>query len=261
MRRTIDFVAAYVRLNLSAAMEYRAAFLSQTIGMMLNDVIMIFFWWLFFLRFPHLAGWQLADVLRLWGVVAVAFGLGTGVFGNCQRLAMLISRGQLDYYLALPKNALLHVLVSRMSTSSWGDVLFGLIAFLVAGALTPLRLLLFLVVSLTGCAIFVSYMVIIGSLAFWAGNAETLSTQAGAALMNFSTYPGSIFQGWVKVLTFTLIPAAMLGHVPVDAIRHPGIVPVLGIVAVAIAGVISARTVFTVGLRQYQSGNLVLMQG
>jgi len=79
--------------------------------------------------------------------------------------------------------------------------------------------------------------------------------------MNFSTYPGSIFQGWVKVLTFTLIPAAMLGHVPVDAIRHPGIVPVLGIVAVAIAGVISARTVFTVGLRQYQSGNLVLMQG
>jgi ABC-2 type transport system permease protein len=79
--------------------------------------------------------------------------------------------------------------------------------------------------------------------------------------MNFSTYPGSIFQGWVKVLTFTVIPAAMLGHLPVDAIRHPGILPVLGILAVAVTAVVAARAVFALGLRQYQSGNLVQMQG
>ncbi len=56
MRRLLDFVAAYAMLNLSAAVQYRASFISQVVGMALNDSIMIFFWWLFFLRFQQVGG-------------------------------------------------------------------------------------------------------------------------------------------------------------------------------------------------------------
>jgi ABC-2 type transport system permease protein len=261
MRKQVAFVLAYLELNLSAAMEYRVAFISQTAGMVLNDAMMLVFWWMFFERFPLVGGWQLLDVLRLWAVVAVSFGLGTAVFGNCMRLAPMIARGQLDYYLTLPKDALLHTLVSRMSTSAWGDVLFGIVAFLAAGSLTPLRISLFVLLALTGCAIFVAFHVIVGSIAFWFGNAETLASQASAAITNFATYPGSIFQGWVKVLTFTLLPAALLGHVPVDQLRNPSPLPILGVAAFAAFIVLLAVAVFRLGLRQYQSGNLVQLQG
>ncbi len=261
MRRQLSFVLAYLELNLSSAMEYRAAFISQTVGMMVNDAMVLVFWWLFFQHFPLVGSWTLQDVLRLWGVVAVAFGLGTGVFGNCPRLAFMIARGQLDYYLALPKDALLHALVSRMSSSAWGDVLFGIVAFLAAGGLTPLKLLLFLALACAGCAVYVAYNVLVGSLAFWFGNAETLAAQSSAALINFSTYPGSIFQGWVKLLTFTLLPAAFIGHVPVDQLRHPSLLPILGVFAFAVFSSALAAGVFRLGLRRYQSGNLVQVQG
>jgi ABC-2 type transport system permease protein len=261
MRRQLRFVAAYVSLNLSAAMEYRAAFFSQTAGMALNNALMIVFWWLFFQRFPNVAGWTLSDVLRLWGVVAAAYGLGNALFGNCLRLAPLIARGQLDYYLALPKDALLHALVSRMGISAWGDALFGVIAFFAAGQITPLSTLLFLLLVLTGCAFFVAYHVVAGSLAFWLGNAEAFANQASGALINFSTYPGGIFRGWVKLLTFTLLPAALIGHVPVELLRHPQLLPVLGVACAALLALTLATGVFRLGLRRYQSGNLVELRG
>jgi ABC-2 type transport system permease protein len=257
----LRFVGAYLALNLSAAMEYRAAFVSQVIGMALNDAIMIFFWWLYFRQFPRVGGWQLADVLLLWGVVALAFGLGTAVFGQCHRLATLIVNGQLDYYLTLPKDVLLHVLISRMSTSAWGDVAFGVVAFVAAGDLRPTTILLFLALAATSCVVFVSYHVVVGSFAFWIGNSDTLSAQMSGALINFATYPGSVFRGWVKVLTFTLIPAALVGHLPVELLRHfdwPTFATLLGCAVVAL---VVAVLVFRAGLRRYESGSLVVLRG
>lgn len=259
--RVPAFVFVYLRLNLAAAMEYRAAFISQVIGMILNDSIMIVFWYLFFRQFPQVAGWGLADVLRLWAIVAVSFGLGTAIFGHSVRLPTLIANGQLDYYLALPRNVLLHVLVSRSSTSAWGDVAFGLIAFVATGDGSPGAIALFITLALLGCAVFVAYNILVGSLAFWLGNAETLANQAGATLVNFSTYPGSIFQGWVKVLTFTLIPAAALGHVPVALLRHFDPLVFAGLVVFGIALTTLAVLTFRLGLRRYESGNLLVMRG
>lgn len=261
MKKLASFVGAYVSINLSAAMEYRASFVSQVVGMAVNDGVMIFFWWLFFLQFPHVGGWGLADVLRLWGVVAFAFGLGTAIFGNCTRLATLISTGQLDYYLALPKDVLLHVLISRSSTSAWGDALFGIIAFVAAGDLRLTTVLLFLALASTGCAIFVAYHVLVGSLAFWIGSSESFSAQASGALINLSTYPGSIFRGWIKLVTFTLIPAAMVGHIPVELLRHFDPLLFLGVVGFAIVATLIAFGVFRLGLRRYESGNLMTLRG
>src|SRR5215204_3080359 len=107
------FFGDYARSNLLVALEYRASFAMQVLGMLLNDTMWVVFWWIYFSRFPVLGGgWQLEDVLAMWAVSATGFGLCVGFFGNCTRLAQIINQGELDYYLALPKNVLLHVLVS-----------------------------------------------------------------------------------------------------------------------------------------------------
>lgn len=260
IRQSVGLAWAYAGLNLSAAMEYRVAFASQVVGMALNDAIMIFFWYLYFRQFPQVGGWGLADILRLWGVVALAFGLGTALFGQCVRLATLIANGQLDYYLALPKDTLLHVLVSRMSVSAWGDVAFGVVAFLLAGDLRPVSLVLFALFAVTSCAVFVAYHVLVGSLAFWLGNSEAVGSQASASLMNFATYPGSIFHGWVKLLTFTLIPAALIGHLPVALLRRFDPLVFLGVVGFALGITLLSIAVFRLGLRRYASGSLVVLR-
>ena len=100
-----------------------------------------------------------------------------GFFGNVNQLARIIAQGELDYYLALPKNVLLHVLVSRMDLPALGDILFsaGCSSFscvprrnesccLSCSAYAPRRS-------------FLGFFITVGSLAFWMGNAEGLTLQ------------------------------------------------------------------------------------
>src|SRR5437764_13063249 len=98
------FILACARLNLAAAMEYRASFLFQCLGMALNDALLLFFWWAYFRQFQSVGGWTLRDIVVLWAVVATSLGISVTVFGNSVRLATVIAQGQLDYFLPLPRN-------------------------------------------------------------------------------------------------------------------------------------------------------------
>src|ERR1043166_938687 len=95
----LRFLLAYVKLNLASAMEYRAAFIAQTLGMLLNDFVFFIFWAIYFTRFQDISGWSMRDVALIWSVAAASIGLAVALFGNCTRLATVIVEGQLDYYL------------------------------------------------------------------------------------------------------------------------------------------------------------------
>jgi ABC-2 type transport system permease protein len=251
----------YVQANMLIALEYRATFISQVVGMALNDGMWVAFWWIYFTRFPVLSGgWGIADVLGLWAVAAVGFGICTACCGNVLRLASMISLGDLDYYLALPKNVLMHVLVSRMDVTAWGDVLFGLGVFVLFLRPSPERIVLFLTLALCGAVIFLAFNILWQSLSFWLGNAEGLATQMWNALITFATYPASLFQGLVRVLLFTLLPAGFLSYIPVQLLRQFDPAWFAAEVAVAVGALAVAVWVFYRGLRRYESGNLLILR-
>jgi len=259
--KTMRLVLGYLRHNLMSAMAYRGAFILQAVGMLLNDAMLLFFWWVLFNRLPNLRGWDLAGVMTIYGIVAFGFGIGTVVCGNAFLVARIIASGNLDYYLALPADPLVHLLVSRMSLSSWGDTLFGLIVFLIAAPGRWMNLPLFLVLGLITGLILVAFSVLVGSLAFWMGNADNLAAQAINAIITFSLYPIEIFPGVVRVLLYTLIPAAFVGSIPAALLQDFDWRRLATLVAVAVGITLAARWVFRWGLRRYESGNLVTVRG
>jgi len=254
------FVVAHLALNLQAAMEYRASFISQIVGMMLNDAIWIFFWFVFFARFKVVKGWEFSDVIMLWAVLTVAYGIATGIFGNALRLSKIIAEGGLDFFLGLPRDVLLSVLVARLNISALGDLLFGLILFVFAGTLTLGGVALFFLVCILAGSVIVSWFVLVNSLAFFMGSSENLSMQMLNALLSFATYPFPIFSGPVRFLLFTLIPAAFIGYVPVMILKGANWWFILGLTAFAVGLGLFARFVFLWGLRRYESGNLVIVR-
>jgi ABC-2 type transport system permease protein len=259
--KTLRLVAGYFSHNLMSAMAYRGAFLLQAVGMILNNAMLLFFWWVLFTQLPSLRGWTLSQVMVLYAVVAFGYGLANIVCGNSFLLARVIVRGDLDYYLALPADPLVHVLVSRMSLSAWGDAVFGLAVFFLAGAQAWQHLLLFLLLGLLSGLIIVAFAVLVGSLAFWVGNADNLAGQAINSLITFGIYPIEIFPSAVQWLLYTLIPAAFIGSMPARLLgdfRWDQLV----ILALAAGGLtLLARIVFQWGLRRYESGNLVIVRG
>jgi ABC-2 type transport system permease protein len=261
MKKAWSLIVAYLRHNLMAAMEYRAAFLLQVFGMILNNVIFLFFWWVLFTRLPSIRGWTMPMVATIFGLVALAFGLANAVFGNCMRIASIVVTGDLDYYLALPADPLIHLLVSQTSFSAWGDALSGLGIFLVLVPGSLAKLPLFLLYAGMGTLIFVSFAVIVGSMAFFLDQSQDISAYLFNAIITFSLYPIDIFPRAVRFLLYTLIPAAMVGTLPawlLFGFRWERLAALVGFTALI---TFVGRQVFTMGLRRYESGNRVTVRG
>ncbi|MFZ5816235.1 MAG: ABC transporter permease [Bacillota bacterium] len=258
--KQLAFVAAYFRNNLSAALEYRTSLISQVFGMFVNDILWVAFWALYFTKFPVLKGWTLEDVIVLWAVVTTAFGLAAGLMANSLRIPQLVVQGQLDYYLALPKNVLLHLLVSQMRLVNFGDLLFGPVLLLVMVDLTWTKLLVFLLSTLLAAMVLLGFFILTGSLTFFLGNSDALSGQLTNALLHFSTYPAVIFEQGVKFILFTLIPAAFVSTLPVELVREFSWGRFLQLLGGAALFLGLAVWLFHRGLRRYESGNLMVMR-
>lgn len=260
MRRELSFLAALWRANLQAAMEYRAAFITQVVGMVVNNGLYFLFWVLFFERFEQVRGYGLREMALIFGLAACSFGLGVYLFGNVLSLAEIISEGRLDYYLSLPRPALLHALASRSVASGLGDFSYGFLSFLAVGPHTIDGAARFGLAVICGATVFVGFLVLVSSLAFWVGSATQISSQALMALITFASYPVTLFDGTAKLLLFTVMPAALMGTVPADFVRGFGWSG-LGLMAAGAAAFLSlAILAFQRGLRRYESGSAIVSQ-
>jgi len=251
--RTLRFIGAYTAANVQAAMEYRLSFLLQVVSMTANDSIWLYFWWSYFQQYPLSHGWQLTDIVVIWSVSACGYGISTCVFGNAINLATLIMNGSLDAYL-------LHVCVSKTDPMAWGDVLFAVGAFLIFLHPNPLNFALFIVLALFAALIFTSFAVILCSLAFFLGNTEGLASQLMGALITFSTYPMNLFGGLVRLLLFSAIPAGFISFIPLQLLHHFSWLLFLGLLGFTALILACAAGIFQLGLRRYESGNLLGMQ-
>ena len=260
VRAHLRFVGQALTVNFQIGLEYRASFISQVFGMLANDTMWILFWVLYFQRFPVLQGWGINDVLTQWAITAAAFGLAVGLCGNSTQIARIIAGGELDYYLALPKNVLLHLLVSRMDLAALGDILFGWGLFIAFLHPTPERIVLFGALAVCSAAVMLGFLIAVGSLAFWLGNAEGLTMQLFNGIITFSTYPSPLFHGLVKGILFTAVPAWFISHQPTLLLRAFDPAGLLLEAAMAVVVLTIGSAIFYRGLRRYESGNLLVLR-
>src|SRR5262245_20826556 len=261
VRNYLGLAAAYTRLNLNAQLEYRGAFISQVAAMFLNDGVWVVFWILFFTRFPVLRGWSLDDVITVWAVTAAGFGLAHAIYGNALMLPGVIARGQLDAWMLYPRALLPHMLLGRMNATAWGDALFGYAVYLALVRPDLAHLVLFIALTLSVAVVFVGFSVFTGSPGFFLGDASSLADQWRAAMISFSTYPAVLFEGVIKLLLFTLVPAGFVSYLPVRALHNLSLADA-GLALAGACGVLAAGVaLFYLGLRRYESGNLMEMRG
>jgi ABC-2 type transport system permease protein len=255
LRSETGFVLHLIKLNLASLMEYRATFLTQAIGMFVNNGIYFVFWLLFFDRFDEVRGYQIEQIFLLFAIVAGGWGLAFTLAGNALRVAEFIAQGRLDYYLALPRPVLPHLLFSSMNPFTMGDLSFAVIAFLFAGRFDALSILLWIACSICAAIICAAFVAVVGCLAFFLGNASQWTFYLWNALITFSLYPMGLFQGVIRLVLFTLIPSAFIGAVPVEIVETHS-VTLLGVLAgAALAGLAILNVVFRLGLRRYESGS------
>lgn len=237
------------------AIANRGALVSQMTAMIVNDAVWIVFWALFLDRTGDLGGWDLRGIMMLQAVLTTAGGIALGVTANARHLGAIATQGGLDSVLTLPTGTLGHVLLRRVEPVNLGDMVFGVSLFALFGNPTPGRVALFLLAVAASATILTSFLVLTGSLAFFAGRSETGELGFHSMVM-LGSYPVDIFAGVAKVFLHAVIPAAFVSSVPARVVLDFDLGQALTLLGVAAVMAGLAVTVFRSGLRRYTSGAL-----
>lgn len=245
-------VTATMRAAFTEARANRRAFWTQVTVMITNDIAWVLFWTLFFREVPTVRGWDRSDVLLLLAMVTTSAGLVLALLSNSRRIGQLIADGGIDAVLALPVAPLPYLLVRRVEPVNFGDLVFGLVLFALSGPPSLQRTGVYLVGAGAGALVFVGFLVMIGSLAFFAGRGE-VGDLGFQAMILLAQYPTDMFGAATKFVLYTAVPAAFVSAVPARLIGDFswGAAGMLGLAAAAFA--VGGWTAFTLGLRRYTS--------
>lgn len=249
--KTNSFYWALLKLNLRSSIA--AGFWLQMFFMILNNVIFWVIWLIFFRTFDNINGWRLQEVTLMYATTQLAWGIKVVFFGGSRNLAQAINDGDLDRFLLQPRNPLVHMAFTRSFASGWGDIISGIALAILSGYLGSGAALVYGVAVIFATATFTAAEVVLHSLTFWLGTSNNLARQLTDYIIMLSCYPQNIYSGWLKLVMYVLIPAAVIGYLPVEFTRgslHAGAL-LIGLTCFFV-GV--AFAVFFRGLNRYVHG-------
>ena len=245
-----------IKYALERKMLNKVTFISNIIFMIINNSCFIVQWIILYSLKDDVGGYSFKQVLLLWGMAAMTYGISRFFFKESFDLSEIINSGKLDNYLVQPKNVLIQCITSNVEVSAIGDMLYGLIMLCLYG-ISMKKLLLFLFCGICGALVLVSITTIFSSLSFWFGKTEMIANTINSLMTNFATYPEGIFKGFIKILFYTVLPLGLTTYIPVQLITNFNGLYLLYILLGTIIFVSMAFIVFYKGLKRYSSTNLM----
>ena len=255
---TLRYVIELLRLNLDALRVRPLRALGAVVMMFGNNLVFFLIWVIFFGRFSTLGGWGERDIALMFGMVAWSFGLAVFLAGGMRYIAQTIVDGGLDLHLGRPCHPLPTLLLARSEASGLGDLASALVFWLWLGGRSPAELPLIVLMASAAAVVICATVVAIQCLVFWVPTALALCEELFNTLMLVTCYPQHPFALPVRIVLFTVFPAAFAAFVPAEVVRHPSAGGVLLMLAAATIYSAVALAVFDRGLKHYRSGNRLL---
>ena len=253
--KTLRFFFSLLRISIRASISVRGAFLLESCLMVSNNFIFLLIWWIFFRQFKQIAGWTMSDMIALNAIGMGSFGLMQILFGGVKQISRIILHGDLDPFMTQPKNLLIHLAGSKSYSKGWGHLITTFMLIFVGKFTTIPSILLILVGMICGCLVFTSIGIIAHSLAFWLGSIEKVSKNYCDSLFLFALYPTNIYSGVLQLIMFTLIPAGIIGYIPVELLRNFSWLQLAALLGSSMGFFLLSFAIFYRGLRRYESGN------
>lgn len=261
VKNSLKFILISLKCNMKSALEYKKSFIIQTVFMIINNLFFLVYWIVVFsINDGDLNGLVMKDILLLWSIPTASWGLSNFLFRGLRDIDNLIISGNLDTYLLQPKNMILNIATSKTDFGACGDLLYGLVIGMIAsdGFGEYLQIIMY---SIIGSIIFMSCFILIRSFSVWIGDMTNISRiYEQSLIITLCTYPYDIFGKSVKILMFTILPAAYITHMPIKLLSNFNLkIFSLILIVTLIYATISIRLFYYI-LKKYESGNNISMK-
>ena len=257
VKNNLKLIFNYLILNIKKEWQYKASFFMQIIMMIVNDAFFIIQWYIIFRLVDNIGGYGFNEAMLIWSVAAGGYGVAHLFFNGAWDINKIVYEGKLDVFLTQPKNVLINVCCSSTEIAALGDILYSYVVLIIIGAPWWWYLILPFACIIAGL-VFVSVYITYVTACFYIKNGDAVAHSVESTINKAGNYPPAIYNFGVKILLYTFIPALFYTFVPVQYFfLTPNIWWILCGVGVAIVWIILAFTLFRIGLKKYNSGNLM----
>ncbi len=261
----LKLIGYYLVQQLKVELSYRFNLIIGIVGQLLFTLLSVVFIGTFLKFGQSINGWGFYDILFLFGLSDIAFGLNSiFIFRTYFSLnATYIVGGGLDQLLVQPVPPLLNVILHNLNVLDGVIVLKGIAIILIAAphlplAWTPVTLMKTAELAMAGAAVHAGILLTIASTGFWMIRRSD-AAMAFLSLTQLGQYPLSIYPHAIQVFLSFVLPLAFTAYYPAQYLL--GIPPgprgfafsLKGITLCALACLAVAVTIFYRGLQRYNS--------
>jgi ABC-2 type transport system permease protein len=259
--KTLKLLSAFLKVNIQMSLAYRA---DTVVNILLN--VMWLGWELLslgiiFNNTDTIGGWGFGELIGLLGVFRLVHTLMIAlIWPNTEKFNQSIRDGSMDYTLLQPVNSMFLTTFSRITVWRAWDLILAAILIVIGINLsgdttTPLSILTFLLLTVSGAIVIYSLWIVLIALTFWFTKFDNNVTIL-QALMDAGRYPVTVYPAWLRILVTFVIPIAVATTVPLQGLRGDlTLSRVLIFVAVGIASFLIASQVWKAGLKQYSGAS------
>lgn len=248
-----------VKYNLSAHLANLPNLIAGTIGMLLNNILFLTGIWGMLFAGKSQNNYLILYFVALNVIIMTAWGAINFFFGGWIDLADLIVNGSFESKLATPRHPLLLVATHNLHPSALGDLLMGLggVVLLFSWGESGIALKALAGSCFAFIGLFATY-IFGGSLAFFVARGNSLSRFLREIIVSLASNPvGKMFPDGTARILLLATPAAAVSIIPLEWIEQSswlnfGRVALWNGVALVIAMV-----TYNIGVKRYQSTNLI----
>lgn len=256
MGHQLNFLKKALWINFKLSLAHRAAFIFTVVITIVKQILFLVMWQFFFERHKRVHGWNFDHLLVAYGCFCFACGTVEGFFLGLKEIPRMVETGQLDSFLLQPKNIILNIAMSKGDISAFGELVTGILLISYSGywAIFAVEIILFLILAVL---FMFSLLLYLSCLSFFVKNSFDFIRELNLNAVIVATQPNAAYRGFLKMLTFTILPVAFLSFYPVEFLRT-GVGYYLFL---SIAGTLLFLSmscwIFHLGLKRYESGNII----
>ena len=205
MKHSLKLLSTFLKINIQMSLAYRA---DTVINILLN--LMWLGWELLslsiiFSNTDTLGGWGLGELIALLGVFRlVNTFMAALIWPNTEKFNESVRDGSLDYILLQPVNSMFLVSFSRITIWRVWDLVLAFILIIVGinmsgDIITPLSMLTFLLLTVSGAIVIYSLWIVLIALTFWFTKFDNNVTIL-QALLDAGRYPVTVYPVWLRII-------------------------------------------------------------
>jgi ABC-2 type transport system permease protein len=166
----------------------------------------------------------------------------------------------MDYTILQPVNSMFLVTFSRITVWRIWDLILAIVLIVVGinmsgDFITPLHLLSFILLALSGMIVIYSLWIVLIAFTFWFTKFDNNVTIM-QALMDSGRYPVSVYPVWMRIIVTFIIPIAVATTVPLQALRGDlNANQIMIFFMVAVVSFLIASRIWKSGLKRYSGAS------